>query len=137
MAAQNDFFTWQTLATFSGTTLATTAITNAVCRVVPRFRHPAPLGLAVSLFLCLVTAVIDPESGNLDFARPFATYFIAVLNGIFVFASAAGISSGATAATGGGSSRRATRRGPGEVDSLGKPREVPLEAERSFWRNWF
>jgi hypothetical protein len=133
--AQNDFFTWQTLATFSGTTLATTAMTNAVCSVFPFVRHPAPIGLGLSLILCLVTAVLDPVSGNLEFARPFATYFIAVINGFFVFASAAGVSSGARSLTLGTSARRATRRGP--ASGVGQTEELPLARERVFWRDWF
>jgi hypothetical protein len=135
MPAHNDFFTWQTLATFSGTTLATTAVTNAVCMVFPFIKRPAPIGLGVSLLLCLVTAVLDPDSGNLEFARPFATYFIAVINGFFVFASAAGVSSGARSVTRGASSRRVTRRGP--ATGVGPAEEVALDRERAFWRDWF
>jgi hypothetical protein len=103
--------------------------------VFPFIKRPAPIGLGVSLLLCLVTAVLDPDSGNLEFARPFATYFIAVINGFFVFASAAGVSSGARSVTHGASSRRVTRRGP--ATGVGPAEEVALDRERAFWRDWF
>ena len=97
MDGQNDFFTWQSLATFAGTTTATTAIVNGVQKVWPKLGSAAALGLGVSLVLCVVAAVINPATGEILFARPFATYLIAIINGFFVFASAAGLSAGGAA----------------------------------------
>lgn len=134
MAVQNDFFTWQSLATFAGTTTATTAVTNGICRVVPGFKYPAALGLFLALLFCILAAVIDASTGNLILERPFAVYFIAVVNGFFVFASAAGLSAGGTAVRRGTSSRRSITRG--HVEPLQKP-ETPEGPGGGFWRYWF
>jgi hypothetical protein len=131
MSVQNDFFTWQSLATFAGTTTATTAVTNGICRVLPSFRHTALLGLVLALLFCVLIAVIDPTTGNMDFARPFATYFIAVVNGFFVFASAAGLSAGGVAVTRGGTRRQATRRGETTATAEAFP-----QPDKQFFRYW-
>lgn len=137
MAVQNDFFTWQSLATFAGTTTATTAVTNGICKVLPRFTHTAALGLTLALLFCLIISVIDPSTGNLDFARPFATYFIAVINGFFVFASAAGLSAGGNAVLRGSTSKRMTSRGSDQAAKDLQHSEIALVPNRSFWRIWF
>ncbi|MDA9409455.1 hypothetical protein [Bradyrhizobium sp. CCBAU 45384] len=131
MAVQNDFFTWQSLATFAGTTTATTAVTNGICRVFPSIRHTAPLGLVLALLFCILLAVIDPTTGGIVFDRPFATYFIAVVNGFFVFASAAGLSAGGAAVTRGAARRQVTARGGtiATADALPEP-------EKTFFRHW-
>ncbi len=130
MDGQNDFFTWQSLATFAGTTTATTAIVNGMHKVWPTVGSAAALGLGVSLVLCLVAAVIDPTTGQIVLARPFATYLIAIVNGFFVFASAAGLSAGGAAVVHGDTKNAATPRGTG-----GAP-NAPTSAPR-FWQSWF
>lgn len=130
MDGQNDFFTWQSLATFAGTTTATTAIVNGLHKVWPTVGSAAAVGLGISLVLCLVAAVIDPATGQIVFARPFATYLIAIVNGFFVFASAAGLSAGGAAIVHGDTKNAATPRGDG-----GAP-NAPTPAPR-FWQNWF
>jgi hypothetical protein len=132
MAVQNDFFTWQSLATFAGTTTATTAITNGIGRVLPRFQHDAALGLALAVLFCVIIAVMDVSSGSLDFSRPFATYFIAVVNGFFVFASAAGLSAGGAAVAKGTSAQGGTRR----ARTARGTAETSEQPEAGFWRYW-
>lgn len=129
MDGQNDFFTWQSLATFAGTTTATTAIVNGVQKVWPKLGSAAALGLGVSLVLCVVAAVINPSTGEILFARPFATYLIAIINGFFVFASAAGLSAGGAAVVHGDTANGATSRGAGDGPHLTTP------APR-FWKSW-
>jgi hypothetical protein len=133
MAVQNDFFTWQSLATFAGTATATTAVTNGICKVLPTFKHVAALGLGLAILFCIVISAIDPSTGNIDLVRPFATYFIAVVNGFFVFASAAGLSAGGTSIAKGTSVRRPISRGatpPNTTDTTAQP-------ESGFFRYWF
>lgn len=130
MDGQNDFFTWQSLATFAGTATATTAIVNGVHKVWPTVGSIAALGLGVSLVLCLAAAVIDPATGQIVFARPFATYLIAIVNGFFVFASAAGLSAGGAVVVHGDTRKPATPRG-----ADGGP-SAPIPAPR-FWQSWF
>ncbi len=130
MDGQNDFFTWQSLATFAGTATATTAIVNGVSKVWPTIGSAAALGLGVSLVLCLAAAVIHPATGEIVLARPFATYLIAIVNGFFVFASAAGLSAGGAAIVHGNTKNTATPRG-----ADGAPNS-PSPAPR-FWQIWF
>ncbi|MER8733568.1 hypothetical protein NKH28_27765 [Mesorhizobium sp. M1227] len=130
MDGQNDFFTWQSLATFAGTATATTAIVNGVRSVWPTVGSAAALGLGVSLVLCLVAAVIDPATGQIVFARPFAIYLIAIVNGFFVFASAAGLSAGGAAVVHGETKNAATPRGADGATNARTP------APR-FWKSWF
>lgn len=134
MAAHNDFFTWQSLTTFAGTTMATTAIVNGICSALPGFRHPAALGLSVSIVLCLLFAMVDPSTGEIVLARPFATYLIALVNGFFVFTSAAGISAGGARAAGGPA--RGAGRTRGSAAPSGGPAPAPGPAPRRFWRDW-
>src|SRR4051812_36849584 len=112
MDTQNAFFTWQSLATFAGTATATTAIVNGLRQVVPTLGSGAWLGLVVALGLCLAAAVVDPQSGQIMLARPVAIYLIAIVNGFFVFASAAGLSAGGAAVVHGPAGSTAATRGP-------------------------
>jgi hypothetical protein len=57
MAVQNEFFTWQSLGTFGGASIATTAVTNAICSFFPGLKNPSVIGLPLALFLCLLGAV--------------------------------------------------------------------------------
>jgi hypothetical protein len=130
MDAQNDFFTWQSLATFAGTTTATTAVTNGLRQAFATLQTITWLGLLVAIVLCVGVATIDVSSGNILFARPFATYFIAVVNGFFVFASAAGLSAGGAAILHGAAADGATPRGN---NGTGPDRG----AASGFWQRWF
>ena len=125
MPLQNDLFTWQSFETLAGATTATTMVTNGLCRVFPGIRNPAPLGLGFALLFCLLIAVIDPANGAPDFHRPLQTYVIAILNGFFVFSSAAGLSSGVASAVGDEGAERSGKRGAGAARASG------------FWRRWF
>jgi len=131
MDPQNDFFTWQSLATFAGTTTATTAMTNGLRQAFTKLQSATWLGLFVAIVLCLGVATIDVSSGNILFARPFATYFIAVVNGFFVFASAAGLSAGGAAILHGAAADGATPRGD---NGAGPDRGVVASR---FWQRWF
>lgn len=128
MADPNDFFTWQSLLTFAGTTTATTAVTNGLTRAWSRL-NSATIGLVVAVVFCLITALVDmnsgPTQGQLVWARPFATYFVAIVNGFLVFSSAAGLSAGGAALAGG------VR--PGQEPE----RHVTFDpVKRGFWRRW-
>jgi asparagine N-glycosylation enzyme membrane subunit Stt3 len=131
MDAQNDFFTWQSLATFTGTTMATTGVTNGLRRAFPKLSGIPWLGLAIALIICVLISLIDFSSSQISFDKPFATYFIAVVNGFFVFASAAGVTAGADAAI---NPQSAT-----EKVARGQVSETPNAIGRSssFWQRWF
>jgi len=133
MDGQNDFFTWQSLATFTGTTMATTGITNGLRRAFPNFRAAPWLGLLIAIVICVFVSVVNFTTGELSFAKPFATYFIAVINGFFVFASAAGVTAGADAAINPQAAPGAVARGgPGIGANVQANARSP-----TFWQRWF
>jgi hypothetical protein len=137
MADQNDFFTWQSLATFAGTSTVTTAVTNGVCAVFSRVR-PAAVGLGTALLLCLVVALVNVSTGQLDFVHPFATYLIAIINGFFVFTSAAGLSSGGKALFGGASNGQPkTPSSTGDRSAAQERRLDQSKVSTGFFRSWF
>jgi hypothetical protein len=84
------------------------------------------------VLFCVIIAVMDVSSGSLDFSRPFATYFIAVVNGFFVFASAAGLSAGGAAVAKGTSAQGGTRR----ARTARGTAETSEQPEAGFWRYW-
>jgi len=135
MADQNDFFTWQSLITFAGTSTVTAAVTNGICSVSSRVR-PAAVGLVTALLLCLAGALVNVATGQLDFVRPFATYLIAIINGFFVFTSAAGLSSGGKALVEGGAGGQSQRSRP--AGSVDQERDLNRsQATEGFFRDWF
>jgi hypothetical protein len=129
MDTQNAFFTWQSLATLAGTATATTAIVNGLRQVIPSLGSAAWLGLILALILCLIGAVVDPQSGQLILARPFATYLIAVINGFFVFASATGLSAGGATLVHGSAAPIGAMRGAESGSAIGPRKSV-------FWQRW-
>ena len=91
--AQNDFYTLQSLATFAGTTGATTFVTNGLRRafgIEPRW-----LGLVVAEVICVATAYLTHDQSAGGPAMPLSSYFVALLNGFLVYATAAGATAAA------------------------------------------
>ena len=120
MTTTNDFFTLQSFATVAGTTLIATAVTNGLRKAVARLQNSASLGLVVAIVVCLLAAMLDLTTGALVLQRPAGTYILAIFNGFFVFASAAGLSAAGEKAF--GSPSDTTRGSAGDAD---------------FWRRWF
>jgi hypothetical protein len=125
VTGQNDFFTMQSLETLAGTVAATTFVVNGL-RHAFNF-NPAWLGLVVAEVVCLGTVYFTSgASGPLG-----SNYFVAIINGFFVFASAAG----STAAVGAAGSTAAV----GAAGQNGRD-EDPRGAgppSRRFWAPWF
>jgi len=119
---QNDFFTLQTLATFAGATGATTIIANGIQRAF-NF-NPRWLALAISQLICVGMVVFTHLQAPQGVSIPPSDYFIAVINGFLVFATAAGTTSiGA-----------ATHSTTGE-GSRGSRKAAPIK--RRFFTPWF
>lgn len=81
--AANDFFTVESLKTFSGATLAVFAITNGLYRAFGLKQKW--IGLIISILFCLVWVYL--ENGDKS------QYFVAVVNGFLVYATAGGSTS--------------------------------------------
>lgn len=119
MATTNDFFTLQSFATVAGTTLIATAVTNGLRKAVTRLRDSAWLGLVIAIVVCLLAAILDLTTGDVVLARPVGTYLLAVFNGFFVFASAAGLSAAGEQILAQSDGTRGSSEGT------------------KFWRRWF
>lgn len=128
MADQNDFFTWQSVATFVGTTTATTAVTNGLARAFPQLPS-ARVGLVVAIIICVATSLVDFGTGEITWSKPFGTYLIAIINGFLVFSSSAGVSAGGAAIVANAQDRDQNLRDRNLRDNEG--------VNRSFWRRWF
>jgi hypothetical protein len=123
MAATNDFFTLQSFATVAGTTLIATAVTNGLRKAISGLQSSTWLGLLVAIVVCLLAATLDLHTGAMEFRRPPGIYILAIFNGFFVFASAAGLSA---------AGEKAFRSQPDDTrGSRGRASDV------AFWRRWF
>jgi hypothetical protein len=123
----NDFYTLTTLGTLAGATGATVAVTNAL-KVAFGF-NPRWLGLAVAEFICLGILVGIGNTHASD-------WFIAILNGCLVFATAAGATAVGGVAAGAAAPPRTPAASP-RPRSFEAERPVAGAAKRSYWSPWF
>lgn len=128
MEAQNDFFTLQSLATFAGTTGATTVMANGVQRAFNY--NPAWLALAIAEFLCIGVVFFTHNAAPEGVSPPISDYFVALVNGFLVFASSAGLTASGNAVVNG----PAAPGGPLARGRVGGP--VPGGQARKFWSPW-
>lgn len=122
----NEFYTLTSLGTLAGATGATVAITNALKTAFDL--SPKWLGLLVAELICLGVLFAMGAAHASD-------WFIAVLNGCLVFATAAGATSAGNAAMGG-----STGTTPGAAQRDGNVRagvEPVVKEKRRFWSPWF
>lgn len=120
----NEFYTLTTLGTLAGASGATVAVTNALKNAVGI--SVKWLGLLVAQVVCLgVLAASGPTHAS--------DWFIAILNGFLVYATAAGATSVGAAATGSETGPDATARS-GKVGSSAQP--AP-SGKAGFWSPWF
>ena len=82
MAIPGDFFTPESMFTLAGATLLTTVITNS-CQHAFNW-NPKWLGLVVAVAITLAGVYFTTEAKAVN-------YFMSILNGFLVYASAAGI----------------------------------------------
>lgn len=122
----NEFYTLTSLGTLAGATGATVAITNALQTAFNR--NPKWLGLLIAELVCVGVLFASGPTHTSD-------WFIAVLNGCLVFATAAGATSAGNAVAGGQSST-----GPSVASRDGNVQtevKAPVQAKRGFWSPWF
>jgi hypothetical protein len=110
LTVQNDFFTIGTLATFAGATGATTIIANGIQRAFNL--NPRWLALSISELICVGVVFFTHRQAPPEVLLHPSDYFVAVVNGFLVFATAAGTTSigsatGLTASRGSRGTRKA------------------------------
>lgn len=93
VAASNDFFTYQSLATFGGCTVATVAVGNAASTLFKRDLKIVPFLLALGLSFLFAS-----EGDSLSHPRG---WIVALVNGCLVFCTAAGVQVTALVTVGG------------------------------------
>lgn len=116
-----EFFTVQSMATLVGASGATFVVANGIQRAFNR--NPRWLGLIIALIISLFGTYSSHKNDPTD----WTDYFVAVVNGFLIFATAAG---GTNIA--GRQQARARARG---IDDLDKG--APSSARRSFLTPWF
>ena len=115
-----EFFTVQSMATLAGASGATFVVANGIQRAFNR--NPRWLALAIALIISIVGTYSSHKNSPTD----WTDYFVAVINGFLIFATAAG----GTHIAG----RQQTHARARGVDDLNE--RVP-STERSFLTPWF
>lgn len=128
MDAQNDFFTLQSLATFTGAVGATFIIANGIQRAF-NF-NPAWLGLIIAEVICVGTVWFAHSAAESSASIIFSDYFVAVVNGFLVFCSVAGTTALGAQAVGASSITPAAQQRGHVTATSGDQR-------RHFFSRWF
>jgi hypothetical protein len=107
----SDFFTPASMLTLAGATLITTVITNS-CQHAFNW-NPKWLGLVVGIVIGIIGVLLTENP-------KFVNYFMGIINGFLIYASATGIMQmGGTPAPQTGTVEKA------------------LQSRRKFWNNWY
>jgi hypothetical protein len=129
MAVQNDFYTLESLATFAGATGATTVVANGIQHAFDF--NPRWLALAVAQGICIgVVSVTHMQAADQSVVAA-SDYFVAIVNGFLIFATAAGLTSAGATVT--GSSATSTE----EIRRRSPSRGAGTPSKRGFFSPWF
>ncbi len=130
MSTPNDFFTAESLATFSGAVAATFVVPNAIQKAFNW--NPRWLALVLAWVICFGVVFSQKAAG---ISTPPITYVVAFFNGCLVFLSAAGgtaLGSGATAAA------SLTPKSLPHANLVAEGAAQPAgSARRFFFSSWF
>jgi hypothetical protein len=119
--------TIDSLATYSGLSMAVIFVTNGIILAFRLKRAPPWLGLLISLIICIGTAFLGPQSPG------FAGTFIAVLNAFLVYATALGGNTIAAKAATLNLQSSGSSKTPQFGDSL---RQLDTTPKRPFFQQW-